>query len=98
MSTMSDEPFRLDGNSAAGLLAEIFPFEMTSAQSTCAGCGRTGPLGTLLRYGGEMGTVLRCPACSGVQLRIVRTYGRNEQYWIDMRGMSTLVITPAIPV
>lgn len=98
MSTMSDEPFRLDGNSAAGLLAEIFPFEMTSAQSTCAGCGRTGPLGMLLRYGGEMGTVLRCPDCSGVQLRIVRTYGRNEQYWIDMRGMSTLVITPAIPV
>lgn len=103
MSDMSDvsqsgEPFRLDGNAAAGLLAEIFPFEMTSAESTCAGCGRTGPLGTLLRYGGEMGTVLRCPGCSRVQLRIVRSYGRDGQYWIDMRGMTTLRITPAISV
>lgn len=97
-TSQSDEALRLDGNAAAGLLAEIFPFEMTSAQSTCAGCGRTGPLGTLLRYGGEMGTILRCPGCSQVQLRIVHSYGRDERYWIDMRGMATLQITPTIHV
>jgi hypothetical protein len=29
---------RLDGNAAGGLLGEIFPFEMTTAQVTCANC------------------------------------------------------------
>ncbi|HEY7023211.1 MAG TPA: DUF6510 family protein [Ktedonobacterales bacterium] len=86
---MSDESLRLDGNAAAGLLAEIFPFEMTSAQSECAGCGQTKPLGALMLYGGEMGMVLRCPSCDGVQMRIVRARGR---YMIDMRGMSLLQI------
>ena len=86
---MSDESLRLDGNAAAGLLAEIFPFEMTSAQSACAGCGQTGPMGALLLYGGEMGAVLRCPACDCVQLRIVRV---RDRYLIDMRGISVLQI------
>lgn len=91
-SDMSDEALRLDGNAAAGLLAEIFTFEMTSAEGTCAHCKRSGPLGTLLLYGGEMGTVLRCPTCDGVQLRIMRNHGR---YWLDMRGMTVLTIAPA---
>ena len=95
ISDLGDEALRLDGNAAAGMLAEIFPFEMTSAQSACAGCGLTGPLGSLWLYGGEMGIVLRCPNCEQVQLRVVRARGR---YWIDMRGMSTLVIAPTSPV
>ena len=92
---MTDSDLRLDGNAAAGLLAEIFAVEMTSAQSICAHCGQTGALGTLLRYGGEMGTVLRCPTCEGVQLRIAAIRG---QYWVDMRGMSMLRIQAANPV
>jgi hypothetical protein len=95
MSTLSTEPQRLDGNAAAGLLAEIFVMEMTSAQSTCAGCGRTNTLGTLLLYGGEMGTILRCPSCDGVQMRIMRDH---SQYWMDMRGVARLqmaAVTPA---
>ena len=36
---MADSDLRLDGNAAGGLLNEIFPFEMTTAQATCAGCG-----------------------------------------------------------
>ena len=91
-SDMSDEALRLDGNAAAGFLAEIFTFEMTSAVGTCAQCKRTGPLGTLLLYGGEMGTVLRCPTCDGVQLRIMRNHG---WYSLDMRGMTVLRIAPA---
>jgi hypothetical protein len=86
---MSDESLRLDGNAAAGLLGEIFPFEMTSAQSACAGCGQTRPLGALMLYGGEMGMVLRCPSCNQVQLRIVHAQGR---YMIDMRGIRLLQI------
>lgn len=96
-SDVSYETFPLDGNAAAGLLAEIFVLEMTSAQSTCAQCGRIGPLGSLLLYGGQMGTVLRCPACDSIQMRIVRTSERGMQYWIDMRGMSVLRIAPPNP-
>ena len=32
---------KLDGNAAAGILQEIFPFEMTLVQATCTGCGAT---------------------------------------------------------
>jgi hypothetical protein len=84
---VSEESLRLDGNAAAGLLAQIFPFEMTGAQSTCAGCGRTDALGSLLLYGGTMGTILRCPTCEQVQLRITHIRGR---YLVDMRGMRLL--------
>jgi Family of unknown function (DUF6510) len=86
-----DEALRLDGNAAAGMLAEIFVMEMTSAQVTCAQCRRTGPLGSLLMYGGQVGMVLRCPTCDSVQLRIAHVRG---QYWMDMRGMSMMRIAP----
>jgi hypothetical protein len=89
-----DEALRLDGNAAAGVLAEIFVVEMTSAQITCAQCGRTGPLGSLLLYGGQIGTVLRCPTCDYAQMRIARVHG---QYCMDMRGMTLLRIAPSIP-
>lgn len=96
---MSGEPQRLDGNAAAGFLAEIFTFDMTSAQSTCEGCGRTGPLGVLLLYGGEMGAVLRCPTCDHAQIRITRIPehdGRLGQYYMDMRGTALLRIIPSM--
>ena len=93
-SDTGDEALRLDGNAAAGVLAEIFVGEMTSAQVTCAQCGRTGSLGSLLMYGGQVGTILRCPTCDCAQLRIARVHG---QFWMDMRGMSMMRIAPAIP-
>ena len=47
MSERPDSELRLDGNSAAGLLQEVFPFEMTNVSVTCAGCGAVGRLGAL---------------------------------------------------
>jgi hypothetical protein len=76
------DELRLDGNSAAGLLQEVFPFEMTTTSSRCQGCGAIEPLGALLSYAGA-GQVLRCPHCESVVLRIVHSDGR---YWLDMRG------------
>jgi hypothetical protein len=35
----------LDGNAAGGILREIFPFEMTLAEGTCAHCGSTRVVG-----------------------------------------------------
>ena len=36
---------RLDGNAAAGVLREVFAFEMTTAEIACVRCGSTGRVG-----------------------------------------------------
>lgn len=83
----------LDGNAAAGTLGAIFPIEMTTVQTTCAHCGNEGIVGTLVAYITAIGTVLRCPTCDGVMLRVVQAKG---QYWLDMQGMRAMCI-PAPP-
>jgi Family of unknown function (DUF6510) len=70
---MQVEDMRLDGNAAGGVLREIFSRDVTAARATCMGCGASVPIGSLLDYGGDMGVILRCPACDAVMLRIVRT-------------------------
>lgn len=81
---------QLDGNAAGGVLRAIFPFEMTTVEATCAGCGATGPIGMLAAYMHGMGTILRCPTCDTALIRIVHAKGR---YWLDMRGVRVLQIT-----
>jgi hypothetical protein len=80
---------KLDGNAAAGTLQEIFPFEMTLARTTCAGCGRLDVIGALAVYPHGMGTILRCASCDGALIRIAHVKG---QYWLDMRGVRVLQI------
>ena len=84
---MSERDLRLDGNAAAGLLAEIFAFDVTTAQAVCAGCGAVGPVGGLMVYSLAMGAILRCPNCDTALIRVSRLEGG---YWIDMRGASVL--------
>jgi Family of unknown function (DUF6510) len=81
---------KLDGNAAGGILHEIFPFEMTLVEATCTGCGTTGAIGAAAAYIHGMGTVLRCPSCDTVLIRVAQTKGR---YWLDMRGVRTLQIS-----
>jgi hypothetical protein len=73
----------MDGNSAAGILFEIFGAEMTAAPTECASCGNEGAMGTLLAFAQAPGIVLRCPACENVVLRIVET---PEAFLLDARG------------
>jgi len=80
---------KLDGNAAGGVLREIFPFEMTDARITCVGCGATNAIGALGAYMHGMGTVLRCPSCDYVLMRMAHA---NGQYWLDMRGVRVLQI------
>jgi uncharacterized protein DUF6510 len=80
---------RLDGNVVGGILGEIFPFEMTSALATCAGCGRTDSIGAFAAYVHGMGTVVRCPSCDTALIRLTHVRGR---YWMDMRGVRVLQI------
>ena len=86
---MQYEEMRLDGNAAAGDLAELFVPDMTMAAATCAGCGATRPLGALVSYGQPMGTVLRCPGCETAVLRIVRD---RRGVRVDFAGLTVLSV------
>jgi hypothetical protein len=77
----------LDGNAAGGILREVFPFEMTLAEGTCAHCGTTSMIGAAMAYLSGMGTVIRCPSCEQVLMRITSIRG---SYWLDMQGMRAL--------
>ena len=83
---------RLDGNVSGGILGEFFPFEMTGAIATCASCGTTGPVGTLVAYASNMGMVMRCPRCEAALVRLTRV---KDRYWMDMRGMRVLQVSAA---
>jgi hypothetical protein len=79
----------LDGNAAAGLLAEIFARDVTVAHTICVGCGSANVVGTLRMYAHEMGAVLRCPGCEYVVLRVVRT---PTHVWLDATGSRSVAI------
>jgi len=80
---------KLDGNAAGGILQAIFPFEMTLVRATCSGCGTTNVIGATAAYIHGMGTVIRCPSCDNVLVRIVHA---RDRYLLDMRGVRVLEI------
>jgi len=80
---------RLDGNATAGVLAEIFTFEMTTARVACVHCGATGEVGAQMAYVSEIGTVVRCASCDNALIRVARQDDRGR-YWLDLRGVEYL--------
>jgi Family of unknown function (DUF6510) len=90
--TIEDADLRLDGNSAAGLLAEVFRAEMTTAEVTCTGCGTVAAVAELMRYGHGMGAILRCARCDTAVIRVART---RRRHWLDLRGARTLRLDAA---
>ncbi|HEX9596941.1 MAG TPA: DUF6510 family protein [Anaerolineales bacterium] len=46
---------------------------MTASPAECANCGNVAELGAALAFTQAPGTVMRCPACKEVMLRIVET-------------------------
>jgi hypothetical protein len=83
---------RLDGNAAGGILHAIFPFEMTTAAVVCAGCGALHVVATVAVYKTGMGTILRCPSCDTVLIRVAEIEGH---YMLDMRGVRLLRLPPS---
>ena len=79
----------LDGNAAAGAIAEVLTAEMTAAVATCAACGDARPVGELRAYLQAPGIVLRCATCGAVQLRLVLA---RRRAWLDLRGVRVLQI------
>lgn len=86
---MENDERRLDGNAAAGLLGEIFPFEMTMVKTLCADCGAMEPVGAELVYMDAPGVVVRCLHCESVLIKVVHG---GKRYWLDMRGVACLQI------
>jgi Family of unknown function (DUF6510) len=86
------EALRLDGNAAAGILSEVFVPDVTTARATCANCGTIRLLGALLVYAHGMGTVMRCPSCDAVVLRVARP---RSQLWLDPTGARLVVMAGA---
>jgi hypothetical protein len=84
---MDETDLRLDGNALAGMLAELFGFEMTAERGGCAACGAVNQLGAMLVYAHGMGAVACCPGCGQSVLRISRGEGR---WWLDLRGLAWL--------
>jgi hypothetical protein len=85
---MTDQLYT-DGNMMAGPLREIFAVDVTTAIDRCASCGLTGPVAALRVYHHAPGLVARCPGCSAVVLRLVRT---PDSAWLDLRGATFLQI------
>ena len=77
----------VDGNALAGSLAEIFPFDVTTAVSRCAHCGSTGMIGDAMVYFATPGTIVRCPHCEAVLATLVETPSR---VWLSLSGLTAL--------
>ena len=84
-----DPVHRLDGNAAAGRLADVFAFEVTTARATCAGCGSTSYVAGCHVYADAPGMVLRCPGCGAAVVRLAQGPDRT---WIDLRGVALLEV------
>lgn len=89
--TMDEAPLRLDGNACAGLLAEIFTRDLTSARGACSGCGAVAEIGSqhLYDYPTGPGAVLRCGACQDVLMVVVDV---GTRYRFAVQGLTWLEI------
>jgi Family of unknown function (DUF6510) len=77
----------VDGNALGGTFLELFGVDVTVANGVCGWCGRAGDVAGLRVYLRAPGTVVRCPTCEGVLMKIVRSETRT---WLDLSGLRTL--------
>ena len=80
----------LDGNAAAGVLQELFAFEVTAARGTCAWCGLTAHVGEARVYMRAPGVVLRCRGCDGVLIVVVDC---GDRYRVSLAGVRWLEVS-----
>ncbi len=75
------------GTPRPGSSATAFGADMTVVPGKCAHCGAVHVIAELRAYVRAPGTVLRCPVCDGIILRIVET---DEAIYVDARGAAYL--------
>ncbi|MGK3952988.1 DUF6510 family protein [Microbacterium sp. I2] len=66
---------RVDGNAAAGLLAEIFAVDATTMRGTCGACGSAGPLAEAVVELDDDAAIIRCRTCTHTLMTVLRTDG-----------------------
>jgi hypothetical protein len=88
---MDDGELRLDGNAAAGVLREVFVYDLSGATGQCASCGAIAEVGAqhLYMQPQSPGAVLRCRSCESVLLVFVHNRGR---YRFGLQGLKWLEI------
>jgi hypothetical protein len=86
---MDETDLRLDGNAAAGVLAEVFALEATTALVRCSSCGHEDPLAAATVYANGPGVVVRCRGCTGVLMRFAEI---RDRVVADLRGVATLTL------
>jgi uncharacterized protein DUF6510 len=84
---VDDADAALDGNAIGGLLMEVFGTEMTTAVSTCGGCGAVAMVAELAVYRPGLGTVVRCRSCDSVLMVFVSRHGTT---CTDLMGLASL--------
>ncbi|WP_433826391.1 DUF6510 family protein [Actinoplanes sp. CA-015351] len=77
----------LDGNALGGDLSSVFAADVTGAVFVCAGCQHSGVVASLRVWVPAPGLVGRCPNCTDVVLRLVRTPTRA---FLTLTGASRL--------
>ncbi len=88
---MDETHLRLDGNAAAGMLREVFVYDLSAARGACASCGAIAQIGGqhLYMHSLSPGAVLRCQACENILMVFVRGGGR---YRVGMQGLKWLEV------
>ena len=79
----------VDGNAIAGLMADLFSFDVTTASARCDSCGTVAMLGTAMVYMDAMGAVVRCPGCDAVLLKVVES---EDRAWIGFAGVTAVQV------
>jgi hypothetical protein len=82
---MTTGDLMLDGNAVAGLLADLFGADVTMVPAKCATCGEVNMMGGLRAYVRAPGSVLRCPICGAVMMRVVQT---DRTTRVEMQGIA----------
>ena len=77
----------LDGNAIAGLMADVFGADMTTAVGTCGNCGAVSLVAELAVYLTELGAVVRCRSCDSVLMVFVSV---REVVCVDLMGLASL--------
>jgi hypothetical protein len=92
---MEDAELRLDGNAAAGLLREVFVYDLSGATGQCASCGAIADVGGQHLYMQPLspGAVLRCRSCGSVLMVFVHHRGR---YRFGLQGLKWLEIRETV--
>lgn len=82
---------RVDGNAAAGALAEIFGRDVSLAVASCAQCGSAAEVARCIAYVTPMGIVLRCAECDAVLAVVVESRGTRQFTMAGLRSLRVAI-------